>query len=154
MPDSRLDAAQAFELKGASKVSDAHVMGLVVALVCFAYLDLTAPEAEPIVALLHGIPSALRFALDHNLNHFKVTAFNTRSNATVIASLVFGKEEDGGFSFTQQMVDDVLASLRDMITGHMSPFFASLPAHWFRPALHLCISGTPLPSHPADTLCL
>lgn len=134
---------QEFELRGASKIEDAHTFGIVCALMVLSYLDLGAPEAEPIVALLRGIPSALQFVLDNNLSHFRSPGLTSRSAATTLASLAFGKDEDGGFSFTHQMINDVLAQLGDTITGHIRPFFPVLPPHFVRPALHLCISGTP-----------
>ena len=46
-------------------------------------LNLTAPGAEPIVQLLRGIPSALRFVLDHPLDHIKAVGATTASSCTV-----------------------------------------------------------------------
>ena len=49
-------------------------------------LDLGAPEARPIVQLLEGMPSALRFALDHPLDHFKAIGLSSASYCAVSQS--------------------------------------------------------------------
>ena len=46
-------------------------------------LDLGAPEARPIVRLLEGMPSALRFALDHPLVHFGAIGLSSASFCAV-----------------------------------------------------------------------
>ena len=37
-------------------------------------------------------------------------------------------------------IDDILKVMRDQLSGALAPFFAVLPAHWFRPVVHLAIS--------------
>ena len=55
---------------------------------------------------------------------------------------MFGKKEDGGgFEFTQTLVDDTVKQLKELLTGSLAPFFPTLPAHFLRPLVHLCISG-------------
>ena len=48
-----------------------------------AALNLAEPGAEPIVKLLREIPSALRFVLDHPLEHLKAVGSTTASTCTV-----------------------------------------------------------------------
>ena len=48
-----------------------------------SFLDLGAPEARPIVQLLEGMPSALRFALDHPLDHFKAIGYTSAAFCAV-----------------------------------------------------------------------
>ena len=64
-----------------------------------------------------------------------------------------GKEEDGGFSFTQEMIDDILAVFKDLLTGSIAQFFPAVPGYWFRPIVHLCISGASPPIHPDAYFC-
>jgi hypothetical protein len=54
---------QAFELQGPSKVGDASVCSIWCPVSLFCKLDLTAPEALPIVQQLEGMASTLRFLL-------------------------------------------------------------------------------------------
>ena len=42
-------------------------------------LDFSAEEARPIVRILEGMGSALRFLLDHPLEHLKEMGFTTAS---------------------------------------------------------------------------
>ena len=118
-------------------------MGLiVVGLYGLISLNLTAPEAEPIVELLRGIPSALRFALDHPLHHVKVCGVTSATLCAIVTALVFGKEEDSGFRFSQEMIDDTVVIFKDMLSGGLVPFFPELQPYWFRPIVHLCVSDT------------
>jgi hypothetical protein len=103
-------------------------------------IDLTVPEAEPIIALLRGIPQTLRFVLDHNLIWLKTIGMTTAASCATLTALVFGKDEDGGFRFTQQMIDDSFAFKQDMLTGVCAPYLPSLPPYWFRPICYLTIS--------------
>ena len=52
----------------------------------------------------------------------------------IFAALAFGKDEDGGYEFTQDIVQDVVKLL---LTGMIT---TTNPAA-VRPVLHLCISG-------------
>ena len=58
-----------YELRGAQQTESANVFGLFHAIWALISVDLTAPEARPIVQLLEGMGSALRFVLDHPLEH-------------------------------------------------------------------------------------
>jgi hypothetical protein len=75
--------------------------------------------------------------------------------------MVFGQEEEGIFSFSQQMVDDTLRYLKvpslafwvvlkgwnknaarlgkGVFSGAFSPFFVP-PAYWLAPVVNLCVS--------------
>ena len=60
----------------------------------------------------------------------------------LVCATVFGKEEDGGgFEFTQELVDDILASAQDWLTGALVAFFPTVSSFLLRPVVHLCISG-------------
>jgi hypothetical protein len=61
--DAWLCHAQAFELQGVAKVDGATVNGLWCCIAVLSTLDLTAPEAVPIVSRLEGMASTLRFVL-------------------------------------------------------------------------------------------
>ena len=56
-----------------------------------AALDLTAPEAKPIVKLLEGIPSTLRFVLENNLDHIRAVGQNTETPCGKCCAVIFGK---------------------------------------------------------------
>ena len=58
-------------------------MVIVTALSLFSHINLTAPGSEPIVRLLREIPSALKFVLDHPLDHMKSVGITTASICTV-----------------------------------------------------------------------
>ena len=133
---------QAYELRGPAKVDEANVLGIGCGLWALSLLDLAAPEARPIVRLLEGMGSALRFTLDHSLDHMKALGFTTASFCATVCALVFGKLEDGGgFDFSQTLVDDVVAGIKEFLTGSLVPFWPTVPAYFLRPLVHLCISG-------------
>ena len=99
-------------------------------------------EAQPIVRLLEGMASALRFLLDHSLDNMKALGFTSASWCSTVCALVFGKLEDGGgFDFSQTLVDDVVAGIKEFLTGSLVPFWPTVPPYFLRPLVHLCISG-------------
>jgi hypothetical protein len=65
--DVCISALKAFELQGAGKVGEANVQGLWCCVSLLSTLDLTAPEAAPIVQMLEDMPSTLRFILVRDL---------------------------------------------------------------------------------------
>ncbi len=56
--------------------------------------------------------------------------------------MVFGKQESG-FELAQELIDEIVLSKKEWLTGAMVPFYPSLPPYILRPLVHLCISGTP-----------
>ena len=74
---------QAYELRGPSKVEEAHTCGILCTVFGLSLLDMTTPEARPIVRLLDGMGSALRFTLDHPLNHLSVIGQTTATLCAV-----------------------------------------------------------------------
>ena len=100
-----ISVLKAYELRGVSKVPDATPCGIWACMATLAALDLTAPEAKPLVKLLEGIPSALRFMLENNVDHVKGIGQITSSPCSAVCALSFGKEEGGDFAFDQQMID-------------------------------------------------
>ena len=114
-------AFKAFELTGAGAVTEANVAVFIHALIMLQSLDLSAPEATPIVEQLRQIPSALRFLLDHDLVHIGPTGMTTAAVCAQICAVVFGKEEDAGsFDFTEAQVDVFLAYMKDCFDGTLS----------------------------------
>ncbi len=68
--------------------------------------------------------------------------------------MVYGKKEDGGgFEFTPTLVDDTVKYLRSHLTGGIVQFFPTLPAHFIRPLVHLCISGASVLVEAGTLLC-
>ena len=60
---ARMHDRQAFERRGLEKVAEANVSAIHFSAFLLKTLDLTAPEAAPIVRKLEEIPSTLRFVL-------------------------------------------------------------------------------------------
>ena len=72
----------------------------------------------------------------------------------ILCALVYGKKEDGGgFEITQTLVADTVTQLKENLTGDMVPLFPTLPAHYLRPLVHLCISGASVFVEPSTPLC-
>ena len=140
--DAIISALQAFELGGTSNVVGSNVMFLCGGLLQIQHLNLTAPEAAPILTRLRGIPTTLQFAQMNDLANIRVVGLTTAAVCGMLTALVFGKEEDGSFEFTQEMIDCTLLYFKDTLSGALAPFFPSLPGHWFRPIMHLCISDS------------
>ena len=131
-------AFKAFELHGAGAVAEANVCLFFHLLLMLAPLDLTAPEAKPIVGQLLQIPSSLKFVLDHNLDHVKGTGMTTAALCAQICALVFGKQEEG-FVFSDEQVDSLLVFTRDCFDGSLHKYFGLSP-HWLKPIEALCVS--------------
>ena len=111
-----ISGLKAFELRGVSKLHEANVVGVFCCITMLAALDLTAHEAKPIVALCEGIPSALRFMLEHKLDHVQAFGMSTNGACSAVCALAFGKQEGGDFAFDQQMIDGSVAeSLRTFL---------------------------------------
>ena len=131
---------KAFELHGASSVGEANVNAVTHALFMLHEINLTAPEAKHIMALLSSMPSALRFVLKHDLKHIPSVGCTTSGIAAGIVALVFGKYESGdGFEFSQSLIDDSLMLCQTTFDGGLAPFFEFRGFH-MKSALHLCIS--------------
>jgi hypothetical protein len=90
---------QAYELRGASKVDEANVVCIWASLCLMSTLDLTAPDAKPIVERLEGMSSALRFVLRNPLEHIRELGYTTTAQCTQVCALAFGKEEGGDCAF-------------------------------------------------------
>jgi hypothetical protein len=134
---------KAFEAGGYSKVAETSPNIITCALSLIASLDLTTPEAVPIVQLLEGMPTALQFVLENPLSH--VTAFGMNSDACCaeVCALAFGKQEAGEgrkFVFSQDIIDLELAAKLSQFSGNLAPFTPVLPDFFFRSIVHLCIS--------------
>ncbi len=141
--DVAITMMRAFELRGPGKVLEANVTAIDILLLMLCSLDLTAPEARPIVKQLEAIPSALQFVLANPLSHFETVGYQSETQAAVICALAFGKEESGGeFEFTEATVASVVTTLLSDFSGFVSAVKSTLPIHWLRPLLHLTISDT------------
>jgi hypothetical protein len=139
---SMIAALQAHELRGASRIHEANVEGVAVVLYTLQAIDLTRSEADTLFALLRTVPSALRFCLEHDLQNIKAIGSTSAALATTTAAVVFGKDEDGFFQFTQELVDTTIECLKHQLSGAAATFFPHLQAHWLRPILHLTVSDT------------
>ena len=131
-------------MRGASKVPEASVNGIFIALWTLAYLDLAAPEARPIKQIFDGMDSVLRFVLDHPLDQLKPFGMTTSSFCAILCATVFGKGEDsrdkGGFEFSQDLVNEVVMTHGSWLSGPLVGFFPTLPAHFLCALVNLCIS--------------
>ena len=141
-------AIKAFELHGAGVVEahEANVMVFIHIMLMLQPLDLSAPEAQPIVEQLRQIPTSLKFMMRHNLDHMKNAGMTTSALTSQICALTFGKHEkddgDGSgerFVFTERDIDVLLVFTRDIFDGALTPWFAITP-HWLKPIEALCIS--------------
>ena len=110
--DVVVSVLQAFELRGAGELAEANVIGVCGPLVALRALNLTVPEAGPIVSLLREIPSTLRFVLDHNVDHIACFGQSSSSLCAMLIAVIFGKDEDGSFIFTQEMIDRTIDFLQ------------------------------------------
>ena len=131
-------AFKAFELHSTSAVPEANVCFIFHLLLVLAPLDLTVPQAKPIVEQLRQIPSSLKFVLDNNLDHVKCTGMTTAALCAEICAVVFGKQEDG-FEFSDAQVDLLLVFTKDVFDGPLQLYFALVP-HWLKPIEALCVS--------------
>ena len=108
MADVIASLFKAYELRGPSKTDDASVWGLTHAMLALKELDLTSTEGRPIVQLLGGMGSALRFAVDNPLDHVRTLGLNTGSLCAVslrTKSIVFA-------STHYRLADSVRAGVR------------------------------------------
>ena len=48
-----------------------------------------------------------------------------------------GKEEGGGFTFSQTMLDDIINVMKDILSGAQAAYNGLLKHRWFRPVVHL-----------------
>ena len=76
-------ALKAYELRGPAKVDEGNSAGLIGAAWALTLIDMTAAEARPIVQLLEGMGSALRFTLDHPLDYIKSVGATTSAYCAV-----------------------------------------------------------------------
>jgi hypothetical protein len=96
---------------------------------------LSSPEAaQQIVSKLRGAGSdAFRYLLDHPLSMLGDLGYETGSQATRIAALVWGRDEDGGgLVFKQQDIDTIVKAARG--------FFWPMTAQSGEVILNLCVS--------------
>ena len=139
--DVCISALKALESKGASKVDEANPCGIVCCILLFGSLDLTAPEAAPIMRMLEQMPSTLNFLAQHDLLHIPAGGWTSAANCSALCALAFGKQEGGGsFTFSQEQVDHVMDHAIQHFSGPFAPFLAKLPPFFLRATLHLCIS--------------
>jgi hypothetical protein len=140
---------KAFELRG--RTERACVGGIWSSILMISMLDLSSEDAVPIVKLLKGIPSALTFLLENNMQNLAMCGWSTAGQGSAVCALAFGREEEGDFRFSQEMIEGVLTSLQTVFSDEMLlPFYPNLAPTYLRPVLHLCISGT----YSSDTHCI
>ncbi len=131
---------KAFELRG--RTERACVGGIWSSIIMISMLDLTSEDAVPIVKLLKEIPSALTFLLENNMPNVDMCGWSTAGQGSAVCALAFGREEEGEFRFSQEMIEGVLTSLQAVFSDErLIPFYEKLAPTYLRPVLHLCISG-------------
>jgi hypothetical protein len=142
--DVAMSVLKAFELRGRKKVPDANVATIWCTCTMLSCLDLTAPEAQPIVRLLEGIASSLRFMLDNDVVHFKFIGNTSACQGALVCALAFGKEEGGEaqFAMTQELIDVTVLNRLDYFSGEQHAFNPVIPRFFLKSSLYLCISDT------------
>jgi hypothetical protein len=135
-----LSGLQAYELRGPGHTSASNPSFIVLGASIIACLDLASPEAKDVLSRVRGMPTTLQFMLDNPADFLKMVGMTTGATAGPIASSAFGKEEEDGFVFAQETVDDVIAILSDQFSGPLAGWFPICPAHYLTPVHNLCIS--------------
>jgi hypothetical protein len=144
--EALVSCCQAYELSGASNAGSANKFNICICLQVLVHsLDLTAPASAPIMKLLRGIPTALRFIVDHPLEMMPSVGQETRSLIGMLCAIVFGKNEEevqGGdeFQFSQDIIEVIPNHLRQIASGPTAAYYTILPAHYLQPLVQLCIS--------------
>ena len=87
--DVAISGMKAFELRGVSRLHEVSPCTIWACVTMLATVDLTAPAAKPIVKMLEGIPSALRFLLENNANHIKDFGMTTAGPCSAVCALAF-----------------------------------------------------------------
>ena len=148
--DAFVAAIQAFELRGVGKLSDTNKWGLHSFVMLLDNLDLVAPEAAPLVAMLQKIPTALTFTVENNLPLVRSFGLSTRAQCAVrtklcrpllpinladahyvttqtICAKLFGNGEgDDAFVFTAELVDEFLLFCQQGFSGELKQFIQVL----------------------------
>ncbi len=139
-----LTALKCFEANGKAGVSETNAMTIWGVPIMLSKLDLTAPEAMPIVRLLQNIPSTVRFVLEHPVIHVAQIGCVSSAHMSAVCALAFGKDEEGGgFAFSQEQVDDTVCNTLSVFSGTASQWTPQLEPFFLRSVLHLAISGMP-----------
>ena len=141
--DVAISALKAYEVCGPSKVEGANILSVWCSVELLAQLDLTTPEAQPIVEMLKAIPSTLRFVLEHELVHVDSLGYTTSSVTARVCALAFGKDEGGKgalFEFSQADIELIVTNRLALLSGAAVAWNPELPAFFMRPVVHLCIS--------------
>jgi hypothetical protein len=148
MVDVMVSLFKAHELRGASMLDDASVGALAYFEYCLSNLDITSAEGRPIMEMITGMPSTLRFLIDHTLTLYKDLGSTTSSWAGMLCALAFGKLEAassgvGGsavFDFSQQIIDDIVSIHSEWLHGGLAALLPVLPPYFLRPMVHLSVS--------------
>ena len=148
--DMCMTALKAFELQGARNVPETNILAVEEPLNLLALLDLTAPEAAPIVRSLEGMPSTLRFILDNDLSFLKDMGYTTASMCALTCAMAMGKQEGGEFEFTQNVIDNILTVTLEVFSGiPCAPLNPVLAPFFMKSISNLCISGKAPPPRAA-----
>jgi hypothetical protein len=134
---------QALQARGGSQAAldEANVNGIVHALMMLKDSDLAAPEAQPAVAMLEAIPSALEFMLDYSLRHLTIFGITSSALCAQITAVLFGKREAGeGFEFVQKHIAQIVTMQNSMLDGPCSGFWPQKSTCFLKPIAHLCVS--------------
>jgi hypothetical protein len=99
--DELIAILQAFEARGVEAVGDT-CMGVVFGTLILLCKLCREPSCRP---KIRGLASALKFAIDNDLLNFPLTGASSAGYATQVCAAMFGREEGGGFTFSQAHVD-------------------------------------------------
>ena len=99
--DESIAILQAFEARGVEAVGDTYA-GVVLSALGLLCKLCREPSCRP---KIRGLASALKFAIDNDLLNVPLTGTSSASYATQVCAAMFGREEGGGFTFSQAHVD-------------------------------------------------
>ena len=108
--DIAISSVQAYRMMGGTS-EDTSALGIQWGCLFFLEtLKLSSPQAKPVVAKLRdsGVDS-FRYLLDHPLVCLRAIGMETGLQATRIAAVAWGRDDDGGgLAFTQQDIDRIV----------------------------------------------
>jgi hypothetical protein len=135
-----LTATKEFERRGPHKVGESCVMAVWAPFALIASFDLSAATGtEPIVRMLEGMPSALRFVMDNPVSHVREMGMVSAADCMRTCALVFGAREGGcGFEFAQEHIDVSVNYILTAFSGSLAGFNPVLSATFFRFLTRLC----------------
>ena len=120
---------QAYEQAGAGAAAEANPLTVVHVFQILEAIDLTTPEARPVLTLLQAIAPALQFAIDNPSVHCRALGLTSAGLCSVLCSVLFGKEEGSeSLSLTKDSVFETVVYLQSAFSGPNYHFLCVHPA--------------------------